>query len=122
MRKYKNVIWAIVIIGVIVGLVMWGKATPGQYDALAACLTDSGAKFYGAFWCPACQSQKKAFGKSQDLLPYVECSTPDGKGQVQLCKDKNIASYPTWEFADGSRLSGVVEIEELAEKSSCPLQ
>ena len=52
-------------------------------------------------------------------MPYVECSTPDAAGQTQICKDKNIASYPTWEFADGTRLNGEIPLVQLAEKTSC---
>lgn len=94
---------------------------PSQYDAFAKCLNDKGAVFYGAFWCPHCQNQKAMFGKSQKLLPYVECSTADGKAQTQICKDKNIIGYPTWEFADGSRESGEVSLQVLSQKTSCPL-
>lgn len=94
---------------------------PGKYDAFATCLKDEGAVFYGAFWCSHCQATKKLFGSSQKLLPYVECSTADGRGQVQICADKKITGYPTWEFADGSRLEGEVTLEQLSEKTSCVL-
>ena len=57
------------------------------------------------------------FGSAAPLLPYVECSTPDGKGQLQVCKDKNVTNYPTWEFADESRLTGERALQELAEKT-----
>ncbi len=49
---------------------------PGISTDFATCIKDSGAKFYGAFWCSHCQEQKAMFGKSSKLLPYVECSTP----------------------------------------------
>ena len=94
---------------------------PGKYDAFAQCLKNQGAVFYGAFLCPHCQAQKKLFGFSAKLLPYVECSTPDGNRQVQACVDKKITGYPTWEFADGSRLSGEIPLGELADKTSCQL-
>jgi len=94
---------------------------PGKYDQFTQCLKDSGATFYGAFWCPHCQAQKKLFGSSQKLLPYVECSTADGQGQNQICIDNNVTGYPTWEFADASRLSGEVSLKTLAEKTSCVL-
>src|SRR3989344_7600520 len=81
---------------------------PGQYDTFTQCLKDKGAVFYGAFWCPHCQAQKKMFGSSVKLLPYVECSTLAGKAQLPECTEKNITGYPTWEFADGSRMSGEV--------------
>lgn len=104
--------------------VRWGEgggAGTGKYDVFAQCLKDQGAIFYGAFWCPHCQAQKKMFGSSAKLLPYVECSTLDGKSQVPACTEKNISGYPTWEFADGSRLSGEVPLSQLAEKTGCVL-
>ena len=61
------------------------------------------------------------FGRSDKLLPYVECSTPNGQGQLQICQDKNVESYPTWEFADGSRLTGEIALSKLAEKTACEL-
>lgn len=94
---------------------------PGKYDEFAMCLKDKGAVFYGAFWCTHCQATKKMFGSSQKLLPYVECSTPDGNGQLAQCAEKKIMGYPTWEFADGSRLTGELSFETLAEKTSCVL-
>jgi hypothetical protein len=96
-------------------------AGPGQYDGFAQCLKEKGAIFYGAFWCKFCQAQKKMFDSSAKLLPYIECSTADGSAQTQECKDKKINGYPTWEFADGSRLNGKIPLEKLAEKTSCQL-
>ena len=114
----------ILIIGVVVTVFIRANAapaTPGKYDALAVCLQDKGAVFYGAFWCSHCQATKKLFGSSAKLLPYIECSTPDGSAQLQACTDKKIESYPTWEFADGSRLTGELPLEVLAEKTGCEL-
>lgn len=114
------------IIGVIAigGLIAWGvyeSKKPGKYDVLAQCITDSGAKFYGAFWCPHCANQKKMFGTSQKLLPYIECSTPDGKGKLPVCVDAGIEGFPTWVFPDATRLSGEVDLATLSEKTMCPL-
>jgi hypothetical protein len=115
----------LLILGTIATVLLRTEGTtssgPGRYDTFAVCLKDKGAVFYGAFWCSHCQNTKKMFGSSQRLLPYLECSTPDGRSQVQACADKNITSYPTWEFADGSRLLGEVTFEQLAEKTSCQL-
>lgn len=113
----------VVLVVVIGGLVILQRAgnKPGQYDELAKCIGDSGATFYGAFWCPHCAKQKEYFGKSAELLPYVECSTPDSKGQTQICIDKQISGYPTWEFADGSRITGEQLPATLAEKTGCTL-
>lgn len=93
----------------------------GVYDQFATCLADRGATFYGAFWCPHCKEQKKMFGSSQQYLNYVECSTPDGQGTTQICKDKNVTGYPTWDFADGTRENGTLSLEALATKTACVL-
>ena len=96
-------------------------AGPGKYDTFTQCLKDKGAIFYGAFWCSHCQTQKKMFGLSVKFLPYVECSTPDGSNQTKECTDKGITGYPTWVFADSSRLTGKIPLQTLADKTSCPL-
>ncbi|MDO8594206.1 MAG: hypothetical protein Q7R93_01685 [bacterium] len=109
------------VIAGIVGFTYYQQTAPGKLDGFATCLKEKSATFYGAFWCPHCQAQKKLFGRSQKLLPYVECSTPNTKGQLQVCIDKKIEGYPTWEFADGSRESKEFSLEQLAEKTSCEL-
>ena len=112
---------AVAAVAFVVGGFMYVGQQPGRLDAFATCLTDKGAIFYGAFWCPHCQNQKAMFGRSADRLPYVECSTPDGRSQLAVCREKNIKGYPTWEFADGSRESGEVSLSRLAEKTGCEL-
>ena len=109
-----------IVLGAI-GFSYWYSNTPGKLDLFATCLKDRGVIFYGAFWCPHCQNQKALFGKSEKLLPYTECSTPDGKEQLELCRLENIESYPTWVFPDGSRQSGELSLETLSEKSGCAL-
>jgi len=125
MGKQSKQLIILIIVGVLVvggiGLWIYSASQPGKYDTFAQCLKDKGAVFYGAFWCPHCQNQKAMFGKSAKLLPYVECSTADGRSQLQICKDKNIEGYPTWEFADGSRESGEVSLSRLSEKTGCQL-
>lgn len=109
----------VVIVGV--SLLALSDNQPGKLDAFAQCLGEQGAKFYGAFWCPHCQNQKAMFGKSEKLLPYVECSTPDGRSQLPICNDIGISSYPTWIFTDGSKLTGEIPLADLAVKTSCEL-
>jgi len=123
-KKTKFIIFIVAIIIIVVGFGVYSGAKSdksGKYDSFAKCLTLSGAKFYGAFWCSHCNNQKKAFGSSQQYLPFVECSSDDGKEQLQICKDEGIEGYPTWVFADGTRLSGEVSFETLAEKTQCVL-
>jgi uncharacterized membrane protein len=88
-----------------------------ELKALAEHLDASGAKYYGAFWCPNCQDQKRLFGRSADRLPYVEC-TPNGRaGMVAFeCVAADIAAYPTW-IINGRRFQQVLSIEELARYS-----
>lgn len=123
-KKVFILIICLLILGVIVAVLFGRDSTPpgpGQYDTFAQCLTEKKVVFYGAFWCSHCQSQKKLFGSSIKFVDYVECSTPDGRGQLQICKDRKIESYPTWEFADGSRLTGEISLQQLADKTSCLL-
>jgi thiol-disulfide isomerase/thioredoxin len=121
--KGVTIFWIALVVLIVggFGASMYMKTLPGKYDGLAQCLSEKGAVFYGAFWCPHCQEQKKIFGNSAELLPYVECSNPDGKTQTQVCIDKEIVQYPTWEFADGSRLTGEQQPAALAEKASCEM-
>ena len=124
--KKSNIILTVIVllvVGVVVGAGIFGlvrKANqPGKYDTLAQCISDSGAKFYGAFWCPHCQATKAMFGKSAKLLPYVECSKPSGQGQLPICDEQGIKGYPTWRFADKSELGGERSLAELADKTNC---
>ena len=89
-----GLILAVIIVGLVVYAAKTGNA-PGKYDTFATALKDDGAVFYGAFWCPHCQAEKRLFGSSEKFLPYVECSTPTG-GQSQLCESKKIMGYPTY--------------------------
>jgi len=90
-------------------------------DDFTKCIKEKGAVFYGAFWCKFCQNQKNMFGTSKNIIPYQECSTPSGNTQVKECNDKNINTFPTWVFLDGTRLTGVVSLENLALKTGCTL-
>jgi uncharacterized membrane protein len=89
--------------------------------ALAEHLTETGALFYGASWCPHCQEQKLLFGASVSRLPYIECS-PAGPNtpQAPSCNRAGVQSYPTW-VIDGRAYAGqVLGLAELAEISRFP--
>jgi len=90
-----------------------------ELESLADCLADSGAKFYGAYWCTHCQAQKRDFGEAAGRLPFVECAVPGSDDQAQECKDAGITSYPTWEFADGGITMGRIPLSQLAERAQC---
>lgn len=128
MKKNNQLQLILLIAGVVVLFSMgyWyvDSQKPGQLDNFAKCLNEKGAKFYGAYWCPHCQAQKALFGKSKQYLPYIECSTADGKGQVDVCKNAGVESYPTWMFAVGSTteiLKGEQSLETLSGKTGCTL-
>lgn len=122
-----NTSWIVTVLAVVVIIagIAWYSVSvsggPGKYDGFASCIAESKAKFFGAFWCPHCQSQKALFGKSAKKLPYVECSTPDGRGQTKECADAGIKGYPTWRFADGSEKGGEVSLVDLASSTKCAL-
>ncbi len=88
-----------------------------QLKALAVHLSETGARFYGTYWCPTCQQQKALFEASADRLPYVEC-TPGGRnGPLSVeCALNDIKSYPTW-IIGRDRSTGIVTVSELARLS-----
>ena len=123
MKKGVVIFWLVLIALIVggVGLSVFSSSRPGQLDPFAQCLKEKGVVFYGAFWCPHCAKTKAMFGSSAKLLPYVECSTPDGQDQTEICKEKKITNYPTWVFPDGSSLTGERTLQELSSASGCPL-
>lgn len=117
----KNILIIITITSLIL---IAGCSTPvenPEMDAFAKCLTENGAKMFGAFWCPHCKTQKAEFGSAWQYVDYVECSTPDGNAQTEYCAQQGITGYPTWQFADTSRRSGEVPLVDLAAKTGCTL-
>ena len=96
-------------------------STAGPEDprlrALAEHLSDTGAKFYGASWCPHCQQQKQEFTASVGRLPYVECSPGGRQGpRATDCVNAKITSYPTW-IINGRRHERLLSPQALARYS-----
>lgn len=110
-----------IFISIIAAAIITG-CNSGNYDSFAQCLTDKEVKFYGAYWCPHCATQKEMFGSSFQYVNYVECSLPNKAGQTEVCIQAKIESYPTWEFDDGSRVTGVQSLQQLALQSGCSLE
>ena len=124
MKQLRTATWILIALALIISVFISIKnipPPPGEYDAFAKCIAQTGTKFYGAFWCPHCAAQKADFGTSKEYLPYVECSLPDGSGQTQICIDKKIVEYPTWVFPDGSTSTGETAMATLSQKTGCPL-
>jgi len=88
-----------------------------RLKALAIHLRESGARFYGTYWCPSCQKQKALFEASANRLPFIEC-TPQGRnGPFSFaCVANDVKEYPTW-IIKGGRYTGVMSVDELARRS-----
>ena len=114
MKKYQI---AIIVVLIILGLYFFTQPTGLTTEEIAKCLSDSGAKMYGAYWCGHCNDQKEMFGEYWKLINYVECQ---GDGvQNEECKEAGITGYPTWIFGDGERISGARPISNLASIAGC---
>lgn len=83
--------------------------------ALVEHLNQVGAREYGAYWCPHCHQQKQLFGKEAGKkINYIECDPKGVNSQTQLCIQKGIKGYPTWEI-NGKLYPGVKTLEQLAD-------
>ena len=78
-------------------------------------LKDKGVVKYSAYWCPNCLNQSELFGKqAYKELNVVECARDGKNSQTQLCIDKKIKGFPSWEI-NGEIIIGVQTLEELSE-------
>jgi len=93
---------------------------PSELDDFAQCVTDSGATYYGAWWCPNCQNQNTLFGNAKKYIDYIECSGAN-RQQLPVCNEAGIKAYPTWEFGNGDRVEGTQTLAFLSEKTGCEL-
>ena len=77
-------------------------------------LKDSGVIKYSAYWCHNCLNQSELFGKqAYKELNVVECANDGKNSQTQLCIDKKIKGFPSWEI-NGKIILGVLTLEELS--------
>ena len=82
---------------------------------LAKYLKDNGVVKYSAYWCPNCHDQSELFGKeAYKELNVVECARDGKNSQTQLCIDKKIEGFPSWEI-NGKIIIGVQTLKELSE-------
>jgi hypothetical protein len=94
-----------------------------KLDTFAKCLSQKQLKMYGAYWCPHCAEQHELFDESFEYVPYIECGVPgDRHAETQACLQAGVKQFPTWVFPDGTREARVFPLEELSQKSGCPLQ
>ena len=104
----KKNYWIYIIVFAVVAVPVyffWPKdEARGNYDEFALCLSGKGITMYGAYWCPHCQNEKKAFGDSFRLVNYIECPASSAGGP------------------DGKRFEGEMGLEKLSEASGCLLE
>jgi hypothetical protein len=118
----RKIAITVLVIAVGVGLyVLFQHRHSSRLDAFAQCLGTKGAKMYGAYWCPHCETQKEMFGSSFQYAPYVECGVKGSRLPAQVCTDANVKHYPTWVFADGARVEGEHSLEFLSQETGCAL-
>ncbi len=87
--------------GALVSAIASCSSLPNAYEAnLADHLSASGAKMYGAYWCPHCAIQKEYFGGAVGRIPYVECDPEGINNEAELCQQMEITAYPTWIIED----------------------
>jgi len=82
--------------------------------ALAKYLKNNGVIKYSAYWCPNCLHQSELFGKqAYKELNVIECARDGNNSQTQLCIDKKIQGFPSWEI-NGKIILGVQTLQELS--------
>ena len=94
-------------------LIVTSESTKESIE-LAKYLNVKGVVKYSAYWCPNCLNQSELFGKqAYKELNVVECARDGVNSKTQLCIDKNIKGFPTWEI-NGKLILGVLSLKELS--------
>ena len=71
------------------------------------------AKMFGAYWCSHCYEQKQRLGKEAFAnVQYMECSKEGLNSKVDMCKERKVPGYPTWEI-NGKLFPGDMYLDEL---------
>lgn len=84
--------------------------------AFAKALDAADVTFFGAAWCPSCNSQKQLFGDGGQFLPFVEVTKAD-RTLNPIGVAEGISTFPTWEFPDGSRATGLLTLDQISQRS-----
>ena len=90
------------------------SASTKESIEFAKYLKAKGVVKFSAYWCPNCLYQSELFGKqAYKELNVVECAKDGKNSQTQLCIDKKIKGFPTWEI-NGKMILGVLSLKELS--------
>lgn len=94
------------------GLRSSGPASQTVID-LAKHLTNTGSSMYGSYTCTHCKTQKLLFGDAFQYINYIECNPAGENSKSELCLEKGIDGYPTWEINESIHV-GTKSLKELA--------
>ena len=115
--KMKIVKKMVIIVSLLAMIVLVGcskvPSGPGEFDALAQCLTEQGVTMYGTEWCSHCKNQKAAFGSSFQYVNYVDCDNNQA-----ACAAAGVEGYPTWSVK-GQNYPGEQPLDRLASLAGC---
>ena len=76
-------------------------------------LKDLNAKMFGAYWCSHCYEQKQRLGKEAFMnVQYMECAAEGLNSKADMCKERKVPGYPTWEI-NGNLYPGDMYLDEL---------
>ena len=94
-------------------LIVTSESTKESIE-FAKYLKNNGVVKYSAYWCPNCLTQGELFGKkAYEELNVIECARDGKNSQTQLCIDKNIEGFPSWEI-NGKIILGIQTLKELS--------
>ena len=89
------------------------KSSKQKID-FARFLNENKIIMYSAYWCPHCHDQKQLFGKkAAEELTIIECAKDGINNQYELCRQKGIQGFPSWEI-NNTIYSGTRDLQELA--------
>jgi len=117
----KHLTWGGIVVAVLMVYGAWWYYSSHRYDDFAKCLTSKQAKMYGAYWCPHCADQKEMFGRSFQYVNYVECAIKGSRELTAACRAANVQHFPSWQFGNGPLVEAVFPLQELSDKTGCPL-
>jgi len=111
--------WIIIVLIIVAIILVTRTIGKPDYNQFAQCLSDKAAKVFIGEPCPECDAQKEMFGEAWENIKILGCSESHAKGVI--CNFAGVRSFPTWEFADGSRIFGKLSFETLSQETGCPL-
>jgi len=119
---WRDVLLGVLIVTAVIAAYFIGRhRRVSHLNAFAQCLSAKQIKIYGAYWCPHCADQKEVFGSAFQYVAYVECGIKGSRAEAPECMQAGVKRFPTWQFSDGERKEGTMQLKALSEKSGCSL-